>query len=348
MPAVNWNVFEKLPGAPDRNFETLCRALVRRHYGRFGDFRALANQPGVEFHLKLHSDCSLGESGRWYGWQCRWYDHPRGRALGSARRTKIAGAMAKSEAVLPGLTDWVLWTRWPLTESDQKWLDKCKTRMRLHQWTSLEVEEHLSGDAEIFRGTYFGELVLTSSVLAALHEKAVAPIGRRWHPEVHQRINVERQLRRILGESEYWDDLQKLADQLDKDTAAIQADTRQVDSELSDATADVARCSHGAASLLKAAHAALLGGDFDIVRECIFNQSFIPPARATALPHQLRARRGRAALSVTNALGDIRSAGSLLKELIACLGKRLVAVLADAGCGKTHRNCLAPTLVIRR
>lgn len=45
MPQANWDVFTQLPGAATSNFEKLCRSLVRRHYGRFGHFRELANQP---------------------------------------------------------------------------------------------------------------------------------------------------------------------------------------------------------------------------------------------------------------------------------------------------------------
>ena len=86
MPALNWSVFENLPGDVRYNFEMLCRALVKRHYGRYGQFIARANQPGVEFHLILREDCSLGKAGHWLGWQCRWYDLPGGRALGATSR----------------------------------------------------------------------------------------------------------------------------------------------------------------------------------------------------------------------------------------------------------------------
>lgn len=108
---VSWSGFEKLTGSQEHNFETLCRSLMRLHYARFGQFAALANQPGVEFHIRLHSNCALGSTGDWFGWQCRWYDLPKGRALGTARRTKIAQAPAKTVKALPDLTDWVLWTR---------------------------------------------------------------------------------------------------------------------------------------------------------------------------------------------------------------------------------------------
>ncbi|HEY2171148.1 MAG TPA: hypothetical protein VGJ30_16105, partial [Candidatus Angelobacter sp.] len=121
MPPLNWEVFAELPGATDANFENLCRNLISRHYARCGDLVALANQPGVEFHLKLRSPCALGERGRWYGWQCRWYGLPSSHALGSARRAKIEAALEKTKQTLPNLTDWVLWTRYPLTKGDQDW-----------------------------------------------------------------------------------------------------------------------------------------------------------------------------------------------------------------------------------
>jgi hypothetical protein len=336
MPPVNWGAFESLPGGTNRNFEMLCRALIRRHYGRFGAFRALANQPGVEFHLKLHSNCSLGEAGRWFGWQCRWYDLPRGRALTTTRRRQIFAAIKKSEELLADLTDWVLWTRWPLTASDQTWLDECQTRLRLHQWTSLEVEEHLSGEAEILRATYFGELVLTPDALADLHKKAVARTIGRWQPEVHQSVEAERQLRRLLGEAQSWSDLEDLAHRLELDAADVEADLRRLDPDLSASTAEAAKLCRRAAAGLKNAYAALTGGDFDLLRQQLENSLVKPGTTVAALPHRLRALRQRAALSVTNALANVRLALRLVRQLNTCLNKRLVAIVADAGCGKTQ------------
>ncbi|HLH32520.1 MAG TPA: hypothetical protein VKY31_15055, partial [Terriglobia bacterium] len=130
MAALNWETFQKLPGSAQTNFENICRAIIRIHYGRYGDFAALAAQPGVEFHLKLHTSCALGEPGRWYGWQCRWYGLSSGTAIGTTRRKQIKTAIETTERVLPGLTDWVLWTRWPLTKADQEWFYGLHKRMR--------------------------------------------------------------------------------------------------------------------------------------------------------------------------------------------------------------------------
>jgi len=165
MPALNWNIFGDLPGAGTTNFEMLCRSIIRRHYGQFGEFRALLNQPGVEFHLRLDTACALGGPGRWYGWQCRWYDLPSGTNIGAARRAKIKEAIEKTEQALPGVTDWVLWTRHTLTRADQDWFYSLDTKMKLALWSNVEVEDYLVGPAEVLRDTYFGELVLTSDLL---------------------------------------------------------------------------------------------------------------------------------------------------------------------------------------
>ena len=335
MPPVNWDAFEQLPGGTESNFEMLCRALVRRHYNRYGEFAALAAQPGVEFHLKLHSSCSLGDPGRWYGWQCRWYDLPSGRPLGSTRRSKIKEAIATTERELPDLTDWVLWTRRPLTKGDQTWYHGLQTHMRLHLWTAAEVEEHLSGPAEIFRGTYFGELVLTPEALTDLHSKAIAPIRRRWQPEVHQTIDAERDLRRMLGEIGSWSDLRALADQLEADAAAIEGDLTDLEGAPADATREVTGVARALAAVLAETHTALNRGDLDVLRQQLNSRPAHRP-ELSVLPRQLRAGRYRAALTVTNALADARRARKILEGVDARLGARFIVVLADAGCGKTE------------
>jgi hypothetical protein len=336
MPPVNWDAFGKLPGAAEHNFEMLCRALIRLHYGRHGEFVALAAQPGVEFHLKLRTPCALGNPGRWYGWQCRWYDLPGGRAIGAGRREKIEAAVGSTEKKIPHLTDWVLWTRRPLTKGDQTWFYGLKTSMTLHLWTAADVEDHLSGDAEILRGTYFDELVLTPRCLTDLHRAAVARIRQRWQPEVHQIMDAERALRRMLGDIDTWDDLQKLAVRLKADTAAVEGDLRELAGPVAESTSAVAEHARAAAVALADAHAVLGRGDLDLMRQQLASRPGIPGPKLAALPRHLRAGRHHAALAVTNALADARLAGRLLDVIDTHLGTGLVAVTADAGCGKTH------------
>ncbi|MDP2660683.1 MAG: hypothetical protein Q8R28_08135, partial [Dehalococcoidia bacterium] len=208
--------------------------------------------------------------------------------------------------------------------------------MHLAMSSSAEVDEHLSGDAEIFRGTYFGELVLTPERLADLHAEAVAPIRRRWQPDVHQTVDAERVLRRMLGETNTWDNLQGLADQLEADATAIDRDVRSIAGPPADATVKVANLARDTAAALVVARAVLDAGDLDLLMQQLTDRPAMPGQELTKLPHYLRASRQRAALAVTNALADILRAHRLLDKAYADLGKRLVAVVADAGCGKTQ------------
>jgi hypothetical protein len=336
MSAVNWNVFEQLSGSVRDNFEALCRGLIRRHYGSLGQFGALANQPGVEFHLKVHTTCALGKPGRWYGWQCRWYDLPKSALLGSARRAKIEGAISTSERILPGLTDWVLWTRHPLTKGDQKWFDKLKTKMRLHQWTAADVEDLLSGEGLIFRGTYFGELILTSESLAILHEMSVAPIRPRWLPEAHQPVDAERELRRMLGEAESWSELLKVADGLVESASSIEADLSSLAGAVASTASDCAKVARTFAGVLREVHTLLAKGDLDLLRQQLESYPNGPSRELISLPRQLRAARHPAALTTTNVVADVRLSLRLLDEVNGSVGTRLIGVIADAGGGKTQ------------
>jgi hypothetical protein len=344
MPAVNWAAFAALPGAADVNFEMLCRALIRRHYARFGEFAALANQPGVEFHLKLTLACSLGEAGRWYGWQCRWYELPSGRAIGVTRRRKIEEAIATTESSLPGLTDWVLWTRHALTERDQAWFRSLQTHMRLHLWTAAEVEEHLSGPAEVLRGTYFGELVLTPTSLAELHTQSVAPIKRRWQPEVHQVVDAERALRRALGAVAAWSDLDGLADRLEVGAASFAPDSVDLPSTLAERAREFVAAAREISGALKETYEALQRGDYEVLQQNLAGRT-APSREWDAFVRQLRAGRHPSVLPATNVLADLHTGHDALVWLREELEGRLVAVIADAGCGKTElaAQITAPT-----
>lgn len=103
MPFLDWTAFDSLPGSRSQNFENLCRALVRLHFWQHGQFAALKNQPGVEFHLKLNEKCPvLGEPSRWYGWQCKLHERTSKGDLKAASRRDIKDSLEKTEKYLPG------------------------------------------------------------------------------------------------------------------------------------------------------------------------------------------------------------------------------------------------------
>lgn len=335
MPEVNWDAFAALPGAVTMNFEMLCRALVWRHYGRFGSFRALANQPGVEFHFKLHRPCGLGDAGRWYGWQCKWYGLPAGQAIGATRRGHIEEALAKTAEVLPGLTDWVLCTRHVLTAGDQEWFYALQKHMQLHLWTGAEVAEHLSGPAEILRSTYFGDLVLTPALLRGLHEASVAPIKNRWLPEIHQVVDTERALRSALGAVDAWSRLSSLGERLEAGAGAVTASLPAVPARLHETMTGLVEAAGVLRNSLTHTLEALRRGDYEVLRQELAGCDH-PTKAWDVLLRWLRAARHSVSLDVTNLRADMHGAHEALTSLDRAMTKRLVAVVADAGCGKTE------------
>ena len=336
MVSLDWDKFKDLTGSVTANFEMLCRTLIRQHYGQYGTFRGLAQQPGVEFHLKLHASCSLGEPGRWYGWQCRWYDLTGGRAIGTTRRSGIQEAIAKTAEVLPDLTDWVLWTRYPLTKGDQEWFYKLDTQVQLHLWTESEVEEHLSGNAEIFRRTYFGDLVLTRDDLSRLHKESTARILARWQPNLHQVIDAERAIQKKLGQTDAWNNLSDLVRRLEAGCTAVNSGPESVPVSLEDVAAEVVGLARSFKLTLEGVLNALGQGDLESLNELLLEPSPPPKGRLLSLPRQLRSKSHPAGLAVTNLLVDIRSAYAALKAVGADLGTRQTAVIAEYGCGKTY------------
>src|SRR5690348_1750143 len=335
MAQLNWDKFQSLPGATQTYFENVCRAIIRIHYGKYGDFAARAAQPGVEFHLKLHASCALGEPGRWYGWQCRWYGLNSGKAIGNARRNKIREAIRTTESILPDLTDWVLWTRWPLTKGDQEWFTGLSSKMHLHQWTSHEIESYLGGDAEFLRNTYFGEWILTPEKLAAWHEASVAPIRQRWQPKVHQPVDAERRIRAALGEVGSWNSLVEVARDLQKNAREVIADQKKSIPSVRNLVGDASLTASKWATILTETRAALAKGDLGLLQQ-FFCTDLNSDHGVLGLPHQLRARRQAAALSVANLVANLRLSRDLLQELGRVIGTGLIVIVADAGCGKTQ------------
>ncbi|WP_189169794.1 hypothetical protein [Pilimelia anulata] len=335
---MNWEVFAGLPGAATRNFEMLCRHLMHRHYASCGDFRALANQPGVEFHLRLTSSCALGDAGRWYGWQCRWYEIQPGRPIGAARRAKIEKAIADSLQEVPGITDWVLWTRHPLTPTDQAWfygLAPVARTMTLRLWTGSNVEEHLVGPGELYRSTYFGDLVLTPEELLTLHEQAVAPIRFRWLPEAHQPVEAERSIRRMLGDNAARSELQQAKTTLDDTKAEISRNSTEIPDPLAARVTAFVELLDDMTSHLVDVATFLEAGNWQSLRQL---ESQVPGVTAEhrSVPRNLRSARHPLSMYATNALDDVNTALAVLTSLNDELNVAMAAIVADAGNGKTQ------------
>ncbi|WP_085688200.1 MULTISPECIES: hypothetical protein [unclassified Pseudomonas] len=339
MPKANWNVFSELPGAADENFERLCRSLVRRHYGRFGHFKQLANQPGVEFHLQLTASCDLGAPPRWIGWQCKWYELANGQDLGAARKKKIVEGIEKTREHVPGVTDWKLWTHHTLTKGDQEWffaLEKDRfPQLKLELLTATDIEDLLVGPGALLRETYFGELVLTPELLAEQHRLAAAPFKRRFQQEVHVVVGAEEKVLRHLGGQNAWDTLKKLSSALNTNCTGIAALTKQIKAELKAEVDLLLDRAAGLANLLDDLLTVLGRGDFDSVQQMLA-ANLPQTVRYDRLLAKLRGARSGGAPLAANLVADIHAVSSALLSLEGAIGVRAVAVLAAAGEGKSE------------
>lgn len=339
MPEANWDVFSELPGAADENFETLCRSLVRRHYGRFGRFKQLANQPGVEFHLQLTESCDLGAPPRWIGWQCKWYELANGQDLGAARRSKIIEGMEKTRKHVPGVTDWKLWTHHTLTKGDQEWffaLEKDRfPDLKLELLTATDIEDLLVGPGALLRETYFGELVLTPALLAEQHRLAAAPFKRRYQPEVHIVVGAEEKIFGSLGGQNAWELLLKLSSALKTKCTDIASLTGQLKTELKAEVDSLLARATGLADQLDSLYATLGKGDFATVQQILATNPS-QPVRYDRLLSKLRGARSGGAPLTSNLVADIHAVSSALRSLELSIGVRSVAVLAAAGEGKSE------------
>jgi hypothetical protein len=334
---LNWSIFENLQGAPEDNFEMLCRSLVWVHYGKYGKFRARANQPGVEFHLQLTSDCSLGQSGKWFGWQCKWYTIPRGKSILTSRRKDIEESLEKSLIELPELTDWILCTRYPLTDGDQRWYYGLTKKINLHLWPATgEIGTLLSGDGEIFRLTYFGDLIMSNDRLKELHQQSVAPIKKRWFPEVHQPVHAEKKIYQMLAEYSSWGNLNSIADDLQKWSLNIEKELSTLPELLIEGTRTFIHKLEATKKILEEVSISLQNSDLDLLSQQFAKFPTKLEFENLAMPRKLRGARLACGTYATNALSDLRRAVKQLADVKISISNRFVAIVADAGGGKTQ------------
>ncbi|MGO9958261.1 MAG: hypothetical protein ACLP50_20225 [Solirubrobacteraceae bacterium] len=166
-------------------------------------------QPVVEFHLKLTSSCWLGDAGQWFGWQCKWWA-PTDR-LNQTRKDVILRAFEGQPEYIPDLTDWVLWTRRPLSANDWKWIQEQETQLQLHTWHEDNINDLFVDDAEVVRSVYFGESIYTPERAEAAFEESAATLQDRYLPQLHVAAAEERALRQTLGDIDYWSRVVELA-----------------------------------------------------------------------------------------------------------------------------------------
>lgn len=337
MSQLDWNQFASLSGAADENFEKLCRSLIRRHYGQYGSFKELANQAGVEFHLRLDKDCVLGSSERWYGWQCKWYEIPKATNIGAARRSQIVDAIIKSKDSLKELTDWVLWTKNILTKADQKWFYGLQDNytFTLHLQTSDDIEDLLVGPAVALREAYFGELVIDEQVLNQHYQIIASTHSKKFQPEVHQTVKAEKIIEKCLGRHSSWDSLDSLEKSINNNLKmvkdAVNLEDSYVKTTLPDFTADGERLS----SFLNSLFSELAAGNFEKAKELVIEDLSRDWSKYRKMIARLRANRSYTAMFAANLLADFYAFSEEIKKVSNALNAKVITIVGKAGDGKT-------------
>jgi hypothetical protein len=337
MPSLNWAAFNALPGSKSQNFENLCRALILLHFGKYGQFAALKNQPGVEFHLMIKENCPiLGEPPRWYGWQCKLHTRTTKKNLTSSSKKDIEDSLKKTEKYLPELTDWILWTPYTLSKSDQEWFESLETMLTLHQWTDDEIDTYLNGPGLFLRNTYFGELVITPEDLKQQRQESVQLIKERWLEDVHQPVEAEHIIRRMLGETESWNELINVGQRLKEEAETISDFNCSPSDQLKKTIDSFAKACFAFVDTLLHFHEILSDGDIDVIKQKLAERKTLINKEIFDALRIFRSWNLPISLDATNALDDMLIAQKLLNEVQNFLMVGIVAVLSEAGGGKTQ------------
>jgi len=321
----------------------LGREVVRRHYEQYGPLLTRKQQPGVEYHLKVErASPELGEPGRHWGWQARWYepdDFWQSGRLRQDQRREIEAAIEKTAEHVKGLTDWVLWTRDKLNADDSRWYEGLDAPFTLRRWDQETLIGMFSGSAEILRQTWFGELVLTSEKMCQLREEALAPVRSRYHEELHVRTPAEWQLEALLPGA--GSRLQLAVHQRDVIGAAIRLESAQLEKRLGDEELKVIQEIEVTLAVARRR--------LSEVRRAL-SQKEIPSAQSVRLdePSIDGDLRREVVVRLRQAsqpeLSDALSRGAMLlerargflEELATGLSTPLLVAVGGAGAGKTH------------
>lgn len=346
---LDWSRFQNLPGGDADNFEKLCRGVVRRNFGRLGPLRELKNQPGVEFFITLNEDHPrIGRKDETVGWQNKWFTYKANGELTNSAKQQILHSLDKTKEHVSQVNHWFLWTHKTLAKVDQDWFNGLQKSYGfiLHLWNQDDLDDLLYGPALDLRNSYFGELALTGEMLSEQHERSIAPIRGRWLHEVHQRMDAELQVRKVLGENEAWGSFRSIAINLevasDEIKSSIDIQTYQ---RWRDELSIFHECCANLILSCKIFDKDICGDDIQNVMAMLDEVSSNSRSGIHKTLMQLRSNNLPLSLTITNALAYIKDVKDLFNSAIKLLSQQLIAIVAEAGGGKTQLSVelTAPT-----
>lgn len=328
---VNWSAFEIKSDDKTRDFEALCRSLVRLAFSGDGDFIGYKQQAGVEFLLVVEREnCVLGGSNTVVGWQCKYF---RGEKLSPSQFAKIEDSYKKTLKYYPKVSKWVVWTPECLSKSDQEKIRRLRAKNHTVKQILFWHDDMILALSAIlprtsFLQSYFGQYSFSRKDLNEALVDSIVPVRGRWKEKVHYVTKAEVLVRRALFETEFWDDAWKISETLKQLNAKLGA-CKNVKG-LRDLINKSRKCEEQYEELLDA----LKNGyqvDMQItdISAPIINQ--IP-----IVLHKAYSMRNKAHFLLVNLLHYAKRLSKLLDEMKQLLDDPIVAVAGAPGMGKTH------------
>ena len=293
----------------------------------------------LSFCIHLSRDYSeLGNSGEKVGWQCKWFGMRAEGKLTPSQKRQIKRSLDTTKVHVEDLNLWILWTPFTLAKADQDWFYDLQSEYQyeLRLWNDEDIDSSLIGPALELRHAYFGELALTDEALEKQHGLSVAPVKERWIKEIHQQVRVEKQLRQYLGEPSAWEEFKDADASLSKAYETIKRDVNEP--VYCDWSEDLEKfllfCSE-CLSFAKYFTNTLSAEDIEPINGMLAQVRSLDSRIRTVL-RQIRNRNLPLAIEITNSLAYIKDIRNMLENASKFLSSPFVAVLADAGGGKTH------------
>ena len=203
---IDWSELKTYENNKYRSFEELCYQIAKGLHGGEGKFTSVDDSgggDGVEFYLTL-------PNGEQWGWQAKFYHHPKGR-LDSSRKQSITKSLKKACEVHPNLKKWFLCTTSNFTPKEQEWFDNTlpqsipeNMHVELEHWGDSDFNTWLSEPR--FRGKllyFFRKLELDLEWFKTQFDKQMAGVGDKFDPSLHTETRVDAEIHALLGDKAF-------------------------------------------------------------------------------------------------------------------------------------------------
>ncbi len=154
-------------------------------------------------------------------------------------------------------------------------------------------------------------------------------------PQAHQPVRAERTIRAALGESQSWQNIIHTETALRETSQALSAQ-RNIEPSVAASTKALLERADLATAHLVAVHQGIVAGDLDHLKEVLAKVPAKPNSDILTIPRRLRATRHFAGLLATNLVARLHDAHRLVATVRNMFSVGLLAVVADAGNGKTQ------------